>query len=276
MFVVSALVFGSSFVLTSVALDDLHPGLVSTLRVALGGATLALFPGSRRSIRREDRVHVAVLSLVWVVGPMTLVPIAQQWIDSGVAGMLAGAMPIAATVLASRLLRRRPRAHQMIGVAVGFVGVTFVSIPSLGDGITAASGVGLMILAVLCYAVAVNIAVPLQQRYGSLPIMARMLGVGTAVMAPYAVLSISGSSFTWRALGAVLILGTVCTAMAYVLMGSLVGRAGSTRASFVAYLVPVVALGLGVGVLGEQVAPTAVAGIVLVTAGAFLASRRDA
>ncbi|MEA2058155.1 MAG: EamA family transporter, partial [Actinomycetota bacterium] len=60
-----------------------------------------------------------------------------------------------------------------------------------------------------------------------------------------------------------------------VIMGSLVGRVGSTRASFITYAIPVVALVLGVAFLGDEVAPIAVAGIVLVIAGAILASRRD-
>jgi drug/metabolite transporter (DMT)-like permease len=71
------------------------------------------------------------------------------------------------------------------------------------------------------------------------------------------------------------VLGVVNTGLAFVLMGNLVGRVGSTRASFITYLIPVVALVLGVVFLSEQVAPLAVAGVGLVIVGALLASRRE-
>lgn len=275
LFVATALMFGSAFLLTAVALDDLHPGVITTARALCGGAVLALFPRARRPLAREDRRTVVVLALLWVVGPMTLVPIAQQWIDSGVAGMLSGAMPVAATAIAAWLLRTRPRPHQIAGVTVGLAGVVLISIPSVGGGTTGALGVALMLVAVACYAVAVNLAVPMQQRYGSFPVMMRMLLVGAVLTAPYAAASVPGSHLTLRSTAAVLALGVFGTAAAYVSMGTLVGMAGSTRSSFVAYLVPVVALGLGVVALGEEVAVVALVGIALVTAGAVLASRRD-
>ena len=65
------------------------------------------------------------------------------------------------------------------------------------------------------------------------------------------------------------------TGLAFVLMGTLTGRVGATRASFITYCIPVVALILGVVFRNETVAPLAIAGVVAVIAGAFLASRRE-
>ena len=72
---------------------------------------------------------------------------------------------------------------------------------------------------------------------------------------------------------AVLVLGVFGTGIAFAIMGSLVGRIGSTRASFITYLIPVVSLALGIAFRDDSVAALAVAGIVLVIAGALLASR---
>jgi drug/metabolite transporter (DMT)-like permease len=69
--------------------------------------------------------------------------------------------------------------------------------------------------------------------------------------------------------------GVVGTGIAFVIMGTLVGRVGSTRASFITYAIPVVAAALGVVFRGDEVAPVAVAGMVAVIVGAVLASRRD-
>ena len=67
--------------------------------------------------------------------------------------------------------------------------------------------------------------------------------------------------------------GVFGTGVAFVLMGRLVGRVGATRASIVGYLIPVVALLLGVLLRDDEVAPVALAGVALVVAGAYLASR---
>ena len=70
-------------------------------------------------------------------------------------------------------------------------------------------------------------------------------------------------------------LGMLSTGLAYVLMTTLVGRVGAARGSVATYFIPVVAIVLGVGVLGEELAPAAVAGTALVLAGAWLASRAE-
>jgi drug/metabolite transporter (DMT)-like permease len=69
-------------------------------------------------------------------------------------------------------------------------------------------------------------------------------------------------------------LGVVGTGIAFALIASLIGRVGSTRASFITYLIPVVALVLGVAFRDDDVAPLALVGVVFVIGGALLASRR--
>ena len=98
-------------------------------------------------------------------------PIAQQWISSAVAGMLNGAVPIFVATIASCMLQKLPRGAQLAGLIVGFLGVVLVSLPSAGQGETQAIGVLLVLIATLCYGVSVNIAAPIQQKYGSLPVM---------------------------------------------------------------------------------------------------------
>ena len=106
-------------------------------------------------------------------GPLLLFPIGQQWIDSSLAGMVNGAVPIFAAVTAAILLRRLPAGRQLAGIAIGFLGVVGVLWPATRDADATALGASLVLLAVLCYGVAVNLAVPLQQRYGALPVLVR-------------------------------------------------------------------------------------------------------
>src|SRR4029453_14845550 len=198
-----ALIWGSSYLFIDIGLEALQPGVITVARVALGGAALALVPAARRPIRRggrrrggravarvalggaaralvpaarrpiggEDRPRVVFLGVIWAGLPLLLFPVAQQWIDSSVAGMLNGAVPLAGAAWAVLLVRRPlPRTHA-IGLLVGFAGVLAVSWPELQGSRATMLGAGLVILAVLCYGLAVNLAVPLQQRPGALPVL---------------------------------------------------------------------------------------------------------
>jgi drug/metabolite transporter (DMT)-like permease len=277
LFLSISLIWGSSFLLMAIGLEAFEPGLITLLRVGLGAAALWLVPAARSThVARADWPRLSVLSIVWVAIPFTLFPIAQQYINSAIAGMLNGAMPIFAAAIAAIMLRRLPRAATATGLIVGFAGVVAISAPSIGEGGTEALGVALVVLATACYGLAVNIATPIQQAYGSIPVMARMLGLATIWTAPLGLYGVTGSTFDRGPFAAVAVAGVLGTGIAFAIMGSLVGRVGSTRASVITYLIPVVALVLGVVFRGDDVAPIAVAGIAMVIAGAFLASRSDA
>ena len=268
-------IWGSSFLLMDIGLESLEPGLITWMRVGLGAAVLMLFPRARAPIDPEDRPRLLVLSVLWVGLPFTLFPVAQQYINSAVAGMLNGAMPIFAAIFASLMLHRLPRGAQAVGLVIGFGGVVLMSVFSGAEGSTQAVGVGLILLATMCYGLSVNIATPLTQRHGSLPVMARMLALATIWTAPYGVVGLIGSRFAWDSVLAVAAAGMIGTGAAFVIMGALVGRVGSTRGSFITYLIPVVALVLGVVFRSDTVAVPAVAGVGLVILGALLASRRE-
>ncbi len=90
---------------------------------------------------------------------------------------------------------------------------------------------------------------------------------------PYGLWGLGDSHFEPGPVAAVLFLGVVGTGLAFVIMGTLVGRVGATRASMITYLIPVVALVLGVVFRDDVVAPLALVGVVFVIGGAFLASR---
>ncbi len=275
-FLAVSLIWGASFLFIDIGLDAFEPGLITWIRVASGAAVLALFPKSRTPIDREDLPRILVLSFVWVAIPFTLFPLAQQWINSAVAGMLNGGMPIFAAIIATLMLRTPPRGIHLAGLLIGFAGVVAISLPSIGEGSSQAIGVVLVLAAVACYGLAVNIAAPIQQRYGSLPVMMRMLALASVWTLPYALIGLPASSWAWPSFLAVEAAGAIGTGVAFVIMGWLVGSVGSTRASFSTYVIPVVALILGVVFRGDTVAPVALVGTALVIIGAVLASRREA
>ena len=272
---VIASIWGSSFLFMDLGLEAFRPGVITMARVLLGAAALALVPRARVAVAREDLPRVAALGVIWIGVPLSLFPIAQQWIDSSVAGMLNGAMPLTTAAWSAVLLRRLPGRAQMVGIALGFSGILAISWPELQGSQATALGTALVVLAVVLYGLAANIAVPLQQRYGSLPVLLRAQSAALLIVVPFGLWSLPGSRWTWEAGVAMLPLGVLGTGLAFVLMTTLVGRVGGPRGSVAIYFVPVVAIVLGVVFLGERIAPLAVFGTVLVLAGAWLTSRRE-
>jgi drug/metabolite transporter (DMT)-like permease len=270
----ASIIWGASFLLIAEGLEAMEPGVVAWLRIAFGFAALAAVPAARRArIERDDLPRIALLATVWLAIPMTLFPVAEQWVSSSVAGMLNGALPLFSAPISAFFLRRAPGRNQLLGIAVGFVGVVAISLPSMQGGSKTALGASLVIVAMVSYGFAGNLMVPLQQRYGAIGVIWRVQMVGLVLTLPYALVGVGDSTLEWKPMGAVFILGALGTGVAFVAAGTLMGRVGATRGSIIAYLIPVVALILGVLLRDEHVEAIAIAGLGLVLVGAYLTSR---
>ena len=144
--------------------------MVTLARVGSGAATLLVLRavGRARSatIAPSDRGRVVALSIIWVAVPFTLFPLAQEHINSALTGLLNGATPIFVAIVASISTRRRPPGVVLVGLLIGFLGVVVLSLPSIGEGGSELRGVLLVVGATVCYGVAMNLATPLQRRYG--------------------------------------------------------------------------------------------------------------
>jgi drug/metabolite transporter (DMT)-like permease len=132
-----------------------------------------------------------------------------------------------------------------------------------------------MVLVTIFYALSWNMVVPLTQRYGSIPVMARVLWAGSLMVIPFGLYGLTQSGFSWPSLLATLAAGLLGTGVAFIFSGNLSRRVGATRSAFTTYLIPVIALILGVVFRDEQVSAVAILGVILVIAGAVLASRRE-
>lgn len=270
-----ALIWGASFLFMAIALDDFEPGLVTLLRVVLGFATLALLPAARQPIPRAAWRQIGLLGITWMALPLTLFPIAQQWINSSMTGMLNSAMPIAAVLVAWLGFGIPTGPRRLAGVAVGIAGILIIGVPEASTAGTNAAGVLLVVGAVTSYGVAASIAGPLQREYGSVPVVFRALGVACILCLPYGLVDGAASSFSWAALAACAAVGIGGTGVAFAIAATLNGRVGAVRMSLVTYIIPIVSIVLGVVFRDETVTVWAIVGTVVVLAGAFLSSRVD-
>lgn len=273
----TAAIWGSSYLWIELALESLGPGVVTVARIALGVTAVALVPGARQPVDRADRWRVVVLGAGWFALPMIAFPIAQDLgVATSVVGLLNGAVPIMTTAAAAVMLRALPPRQALLGLGVGLVGLAVVAWPEgaaagTGSGGRAvAVGIALILGSMAIGSVLVHLLVPLQQRYGALPVLLRAQVVALIVALPFGAADLPGSRASTGALLALLPLGLLSTGLAFTTWTTLIGRAGASRAAVVSYLVPVVAVLLGVVLLGERLAPIRLLGAVAVIGGAWL------
>jgi drug/metabolite transporter (DMT)-like permease len=268
----TAAMWGGSFLFMDIGLDHFAPPLIAFGRIALGAVTLSLIPAARQPLPRAAWRGVALLGLVWMAVPFLLLAVAQQWIDSGLAGMINATAPLFTVVVGAVLIRSLPSRLQTAGLLLGFLGVVAISIPSVEGGSNAA-GIALVLAAATLYGFAFNIAAPLQARYGALAVTRGAMIVAATALVPAALVGALNSSFGWGSVAALVGLGTLGTGVAFIWFTALIGRVGPARASVSIYIVPVVAVALGAVFRDERVHAAALAGTAMVLAGAWLTSR---
>jgi drug/metabolite transporter (DMT)-like permease len=273
---VPGVIWGASFLFIAEGLNAIGPMGVSFVRIAVGFATLACLPSARRRIDRSDWPSIALLGIVWLAFPLSMFPFAEQRVSSALTGMLNGANPLFTAIVTAVLVRRAPSQGVMVGLMVGLAGTALVAWPALQEGSNSIEGVLLILAALVSYGFALNIARPLQQRHGAVPVIWRAQAVALVLTAPLGLPDLVAANWTPGPLLALLALGSLGTGLAYVVLAIAAGRLGPTRASATTFLIPAVALVLGVAVRGEQVAALSVAGSAVCVGGAWLMRRATA
>jgi drug/metabolite transporter (DMT)-like permease len=271
--IVPGVIWGASFLFIAEGLEAMGPNGVTFTRILVGFLTLALFSGSRRPIRREDWLGTALVGVLWMAFPLSMFPFAERHVSSALTGMLNGAVPLFTAIVAASMARRWPSRGIVMGLAVGLAGGVLMALPTLRQGRSTAFGVLLILAALVSYGFALNVARPVQQRNGALPVIWRAQAIALALTAPLGLPEVLRARWSAGPLFSLLALGALGTGVAYVLTVIAAGRVGATKASATAFLIPPVALLLGVLVRGERVATVSVIGGVVCLVGAYLMRR---
>ena len=278
--VLCAASFGSSFLFIDIVVKEVPPVTLACARSIISFLTLSLvlWLGGHR-LPGPGRIWAAlfVLGMATQVVPMILLSWGQIHIDSGLAGIILGTVPVLTMVFAHLLFHdERMSTRSLAGAAVGFAGVVFV----IGRGVLNDIEVHMLAdLALLAAATSIASANVLARKSGHLaPIVLAVGSQGAAVVAlvPLSVVVDQPWSLdvSWSSVAALVVLGTVGSALPGLIFYKLLARVGATRASLVAYLVPVVAVVLGAVFLAERLPWEALAGMALIVLGAWLVNQR--
>lgn len=271
--ILPGMIWGASFLFIAEGLAAVGPNGVTFIRIAIGFITLSLFPASRRPIAPGDGWATVLLGVVWFAFPLSMFPFAEQHVSSALTGMLNGATPLVVAVVASIIARRLPGRLIVLGLIVGFSGTVLMSVQGTAGHEGSRFGILLILAALVSYGVAVNLARPLQLRNGALPVIWRGLAVALVLTAPLGLTDVASAHWSTRPVLALLALGAFGTGIANVLVAVAAGRMGATRASATTFLMPVVALVLGIVVRDERVPALSIVGVAVCLAGAWILRR---
>jgi drug/metabolite transporter (DMT)-like permease len=270
---IPGVVWGASFLFIAEGLKAMGPGGVTFVRLFVGVATLAMFAAARKPVERSAWPGIALVGVLWFAFPLSMFPFAEQRVSSAVTGMLNAGVPLFAAIVASVIARQVPERQVLAGVAIGLTGAALVAWPTIHEGHSSVVGVLLILAAIVSYGFALNLARPLQQEYGALPVVLRAQAVAVMLTAPLGVPDLLAAHWTPAPFFSLSMLGVFGTGIAFVLLATAAGRVGATRASSAAFLIPPVALLLGVLVRGEYVAKLSIVGCAVCVAGAWLMRR---
>ncbi len=270
---VLAFIWGWSFLFIKVAGEGLTPTMVAWARIALGAAVLyVVLRGQQRRVPL-DRVslrHYAVVTLAGNIVPFTLLAWGEQHITSALTAVLNASTPLFTALFAAIGLGERLRPVQIAGLGLGIVGVAVAAGVGASD-LEGSSTAGA--LAAIFAGAGYGVAFVYMRRHlmSYPPIVAAtgQLATGTVLLFPVAMATsvAGGVSLTPTRVASILLLGVLGTGVAYVLNYRIIADLGATKASLVTYIIPVVAVVVGILVLDEPFEARLLVGGALTVAG---------
>jgi drug/metabolite transporter (DMT)-like permease len=270
-------VWGASFLFIKVGVRDFAPSTLICLRCAF--AVLTLVPilvattGAREAVAasRGRLVPLALVGIGNTAIPFFLITWGEQYVDSGLAGILNASSVLFAALFALVLDRsQRVTGLRLAGVLVGFAGVALLVGAEPGGGHRAVLGSLAIVGAAVFYGWAALYTGRALRGLPSLVVATGSTLAATLVSLPAALVQLPTAMPGWKEWGSVVALGVLGTGIGYLLYYGLIAGAGASRAILVTYLVPPMALVYGALILDEAVTASALGGLALILAGVSL------
>lgn len=267
---------GCPYLFIKLAVDGgAPPAMVAWGRVTLAAGvllSLAARAGVLTSLRGRLRWILAV-GVSEIAVPFPAVAYAEQRLPSSTAAILIASVPLLIALLSLRFEdAERPTRTRMVGLLIGFAGVVTL----VGVNVSQRPAELPAVLAALAAAAGYAIGPLILKRHlvtlDPRATMGASLAVAAVLLTPAVVLTAPSRIPSAGAIASIIVLGLLCTALAFVIFNLLIAEAGPARASVITYVNPVVAVGLGVLLLGEQPGAGPVAGLLLILAGSWLAT----
>lgn len=274
LFLALGVVWGIPYLLIRVAVDDIPPVLVAFGRTLIGALLLLPVAAMRGVLLPALRRWKPLLAftLVEIALPWWLLGYAETRINSSTAGLLIATVPVIAAAMLAFSGHEALDRRRALGLAMGLAGVA--ALVGLDIDMHNGLAVGAALATALGYAIGPIIIDRHLSDVSPLGVIAASLGLAALLYLPFLASARPAALPSSQALGSVIALGVVCTALAFLLFFALIAQVGPARATVITYLNPVVALMLGVLILDEPLTAGMLLGFALVLLGSWFATSR--
>jgi drug/metabolite transporter (DMT)-like permease len=269
-------VWGIPYLFIKVAVDDgVPPAFLAWCRVTLAAAVLlalAWRAGTLPSLRGRGR-WLALFAVFEIAVPFPLIATGERHVDSSVAAIIIAAAPLIVALLALRFDHsERVDGRRLVGLLIGLAGVVALVGIDIAGRADELLGAAAILVAAAGYAAGPMVLNRKLTDADPRATMGASLAIAAVLLTPFAAAAPPAAVPSSEALAALLVLGLVCTAAAFVIYNGLIAEIGPGRALVITYVAPVVAVALGVTVLGERPGAGAIAGLLLIIAGSWLST----
>ena len=274
LFITMGVIWGVPYLMIKVAVSEIEPATLVLARTLIGAALLIPFAAARgqlRSLRPHWRPLLAFAAVEMAV-PWFLLTNAEQRLTSSLTGLLIAAVPLVGALLGWASGGERLGPRRIFGLLVGLAGVAALVGLDLGRGDLLA--LAQMAGVVLGYALGPFIISRYLADLPGLGVIAASLAVtGLVYLAP-GIAQLPTQMPRATVIGAVLVLGILCTTVAFLVFFALIDEVGPVRSTVITYVNPAVAVVLGVVFVHEPMTVGIGAGFLLVLLGSVLATQR--
>jgi drug/metabolite transporter (DMT)-like permease len=279
-FIILAIIWGSSFIMMKEGLLHLSAFQVASLRIVFSG--IVLLPAAIMHFKNIPKNKLLIIFTSGVLGsllPAYLFCVAEIGIDSALAGTLNSLTPIFVIITGVLFFRTKPESNKILGILIAFTG-SILLLFSKGHMQESQNllYVSFVVLATICYGFNVNMVYKHLQNIGSLQIAAVALTLNAVpalivlILTGYFNLPLTDREILYST-GHAALLGILGTAVASIIFYKLVKGAGAVFASMVTYGIPIVANFWGL-IYGEEVGLKQFGCLVLILTGVYLANRK--
>ena len=274
LFAAVSVIWGVPYLFIKIAVDgDLSPGFVAWSRVTLAALVLLPIAWKAGALRGLPMRWLAVFATAEMVVPFPLIGFGEQRVSSSLAAILIAALPLVIAFLALRFDHgERPTAGRLVGMFIGLTGVAALVGIDVGGRGSELLGAGAVLIATVGYAVGPLVVKRHLSHADPLGPVTAAMAIASIMLLPFGVAGRPTEAPPTDALVSLGVLGLVCSALAFLVFFRLISEVGPSRATVITYVSPIVALALGVAVLGEHVTAGAVAGLLLILAGSWLST----
>ena len=269
-FLICSIFWGSSYLFIKISLVSYQASDIAFIRIALGFVFVVFCFGKPVAVSKKTHLNLFLIAILWFSIPSYFYSKSLETLDSSLVGIINGTTPIIIAVISIIFFKETVNKKIFMYLLLGFIGITIINLSIKFENLHSSEGFLYATSAALGYSISVNLTKPLISKIESASVLFYTLGYATVINFILFAMNIKRLEIEILPSISLLLLGLICTGLAYYLYYELLNQIGIVKSTLIVYLIPVFSILLGVLILNESVSLTETLGISVVLFSSYL------